>query len=428
MLTFNNEYIDKKLKTSSIIKKYQKNVNQIYKNVINEVAVGSDMTGWLHIDQIIKTQDIIKINKTVADWKALRIKDVVVIGIGGSYIGIKAAIDMINCKNSNGIKFHWIYNMSANYMLSVLEGLEKKKFGIVIISKSGTTLEPAIGFRLFRELLIQNVGIKNSKKYIVAITDANKGTLHNYAKIKEYTMFAIPDNIGGRFSTLTAVGLFVMALAGIELNKVLRGAKQALIDLNTASLRNNSAFLYACYRYHLYTQLHLQVENVIVYEPSLEMIGHQWQQLFAESEGKKHKALYPITSVFTGDLHSVGQYLQDGTRNFFETTIMIDNPCKDKKLRISNNDDGLKYLNGKSLDELTKKAFMGTVKAHYEKGKVNNFIINLTKADEYHYGYLFMWIAHAAMMSAYLLKVNPFDQPGVEAYKANMFDLLKRPK
>lgn len=428
MLTFNNEFIDKKIKTSNIIKKYQKSVNQISKNIERGTALGSEMTGWLHFDQIVKTQEVLKIAKTAQEWKAMKIKDVVVIGIGGSYIGVKAAIDMVTGGSNANVKFHWIYNMSSNYMINVMEELKGKKFGIIIISKSGTTLEPAIGFRLFRDLLIETVGIKNANKYIVAVTDANKGTLHNYAKAKEYTMFTIPDNIGGRFSTITPVGLFAMAIAGLEINKVLRGAKQALVDLADSNLKNNSAYLYACYRHHLYTQSQLQMENVIVYDPSMQMVAYQWQQMFAESEGKNHKALYPVVNVFTGDLHSVGQYLQEGTRNFFEMTIMVEHPMKDMKLKINDNDDGLKYLNGKNLDELTKKAFLGTVKAHFEKGKSNNFIINLTKADEYHYGYLFMWIAHAAMMSGYLLKINPFNQPGVEAYKANMFELLKRPK
>lgn len=382
------------------------------------------MIGWRDINQLFNTKELNAMILKANQWKAMNLKHVVVIGIGGSYIGIKAAIDFVYANRPQPVEMIYLHNMSADYLLNKLDYLKNKKFGIIVISKSGTTLEPAIAFRLFRNQLISNVGMKNVRKYIVAITDKEKGTLHNYATAKGYTMFSVPNNIGGRFSTLTPVGLFPMMVAGLNPNKILRAAKQAIMDLNNTDLKQNSAFLYACIRHYLYTQKHLNIENFIVYDPAYTMLACQWQQLFGESEGKKHRALYPTYCTFTTDLHSIGQYLQQGTRNFFETTLFVEKPNVDYKLRIRDDDDGLNYLNNHNLSDLTNKAFEGTIAAHTYEGKINNLVIYLQKADEYHYGYFFIWLAHAAMMSGYLLKINPFDQPGVEAYKKNMFQLL----
>ena len=428
MLSFNLENNVKKIDTKWIEKKYQKEVDKIWNDVVNKTAAGSNMTGWLNLKEIYCPEEIQAMKAKANEWTKAGIKDIVVIGIGGSYIGVKAAIDMIKCGDETGPRMIYIHNMNSNYMLSIMQKLEGKKFGIIVISKSGTTLEPAIGFRLFRNLLEKNVGSDNSKKLIVAVTDEQKGTLHDFAKAKGYTMFRIPNTIGGRYSTLTPVGLFAMASSGIDIEKVLNGAKHAINDLNNTSLSQNTAYQYACCRHYLHTSKHIQVENFITYDPFMYMICQQWQQLFGESEGKDFKAMYPTYSLFTTDLHALGQYLQQGTRNFMETTLMVKKPNKDMKLVIEDNDDGLKYLNGKTLDSLTKKAFEGTIKAHTEKGKVNNFIIEISEADEFHYGYLFMWLSYAAMMSGYLLKINPFNQPGVEDYKSNMFALLGRNK
>lgn len=424
MLHFDETHLDKKISFKNVYKKYQKDVKTIARAVERNVAKGSEMTGWRDLSIMYNTQELKAMIKKAEQWQQMKIKNVVVIGIGGSYIGVKAAIDFVYANEPAPVNMIYIHNMSSNFIISQMNKLKNKKFGIIVISKSGTTLEPAIAFRLFRNQLINIVGIKSVNKYIVAITDKNKGTLHNYAKSRGYTMFSIPDNIGGRYSTITPVGLFPMLIAGLDISKIMRGAKQALVDLENYDLKQNSAYLYACIRHYLYVQKHLNLENFIVYDPSMYMLGSQWQQLFGESEGKNNKGLYPTYSLFTTDLHSLGQYLQQGTRNFFETTLYVSKPTSNMKLKINDNDDGLKYLNGKYLSDLTDKAFQGTINAHSKEAHVNNLIITLSKADEYHYGYFFMWLAHAAMMSAYLLKLNPFDQPGVESYKKNMFVLL----
>lgn len=323
-------------------------------------------------------------------------------------------------------KIIYVHNMSSAYIADLIKKVGKNRFGIVVISKSGTTIEPAITFRLFSEIMKKNFGEEYTKKMIVAVTDAQKGTLHDLAKAKKWTSFVIPDDIGGRYSTLTPVGMFPMILAGLDPLEILKGAKKALDDTKSFNLRNNSAFMYACYRHYFYTRCKYNIENFVVYDPSLTMIGEQWKQLFGESEGKSHKAMYPTCSLFTTDLHALGQYLQEGTRNFVETTLWVDQPRKDIKLSIKDNVDGLKYLNGKTLNYINEKAYQGTIAAHTKKGKVNNLIINISSADEFHYGYLYIWLCRAAMISGYLLNINPFNQPGVEAYKTNMFSLLKK--
>lgn len=425
MLDFDTSYLNQKISKNNMIKKYQKIVSGIYKKIADKTALGCEMTGWLKPTEVVNQKLITAMVKKAKEWETQKIKNVVVIGIGGSYIGIKAAIDMILGDNTK-MKIHFIHNIHPNFIAAKVKELDKQKFGIVVISKSGTTLEPAIGFRIFRKLLESNIGREKAAKFIVAITDQEKGTLHNFAQAKGYTMFPIPNNIGGRYSTLTAVGIFPMILAGIDHTKIFKGAMQAIEDLSDFNLRTNSAFLYATYRHYFYTIKKIQVENFIVYDPTLTMIACQWQQLFGESEGKQNRALYPTYSLFTTDLHALGQYLQQGTRNFFETTLFVEKPKHDIRLNIEDNNDGLKYLNQRNLGFINKQAFEGTITAHSEIGKVNNLVITLSKSDEYHYGYLFIWLAHAAMMSAYLLKVNPFDQPGVESYKKNMFALLKK--
>ena len=426
MLNFDTDYvIDRKASKSNIIKKYNKSVTNIANAIKNGKAIGCEMTGWLHPEELLTTKLINDMIKKANQWINANIKNVVIIGIGGSYIGVKAAIDMVLGDNTR-VKMHYIHNINSNFIASKLAELGNQKFGIIVISKSGTTLEPAVSFRIFRKHLEDVVGVNDSKKYIVAITDPKKGTLHNYAEAKCYKIFPIPSNIGGRYSTLTPVGIFPMIVAGINVNKLLKGAKQAISDLSTPNLRNNSAYLYAAYRHYFHMVKKIQIENFITYDPYLTMIGCQWQQLFGESEGKAKRGMYPAYSLFTTDLHALGQYLQEGTRNFIETTLIVSNPKYDIKMKINDNNDGLKYLNNKTLDFITKKAFKGTIEAHSQIGKVNNFVITINKSDEYHYGYLFIWLSHAAMMSAYLLKLNPFDQPGVESYKKNMFKLLGR--
>ena len=427
MLKFDYRYLDKKILSKSFLKKYQKDVNEIIKRVNANTAEGCRLMGWKLTENLYRTRELLEISKKAKQWKQLNLKQIVVIGVGGSYLGAKAAINMVKHSGPEYPEMIFVNNMSANYLLSILNSLKGKKYGIIVISKSGKTLEAEMAFRLFRRQLIENVGVASAKKLIVAITNPEKGTLHMFAKANGYKIFTIPDNIGGRYSSLTPVGIFPMAVAGLDIGKVLKGAKQAILDLSNHKISENHAYLYACLRHYLYKEKKLSIEQFNVYEPMLKQVAYQWQQLFGESEAKKYKALYPAVSLFTNDLHSIGQYLQEGSRNFFETTLMVETSALDKKLKITDDEDGLRYLNNKNLSDLTFKAFHGTVDAH-TRAKVNNLVIYISKADEYHYGYLFMWLCHAAYMSAYLLKVNPFDQPGVESYKQKMFELLGKNK
>nr|QIQ09891.1 glucose-6-phosphate isomerase [uncultured Mycoplasmataceae bacterium] len=412
---------------SAIQKKYQKEVDKIQRQMMSSTLPGLEKLGWVNIIDYYSNQQLLAMKKKAQQWKKQNLKYVLVIGIGGSYLGVRAAIEMVQGSIGFGHhKFIYIHNMSSSYIYDVIKKIGKNKFSIIVISKSGTTIEPAVTFRIFKEIMCKNFGKEYCQKMIVAITDSCSGTLHKLAKANKWTMFYIPDDIGGRYSTLTPVGMFPMVLAGLDPLEVLKGAKKALDDTKTFSLKSNSAFLYACYRHYFHVVKKLQIENFIVYDPSLTMIGEQWKQLFGESEGKSHKAMYPTVSLFTTDLHALGQYLQQGTRNFCETTLWVDEPRKDFKLSINDNTDGLKYLDKKTLNYINEQAFKGTVLAHTKNGKTNNLIIHITRCDSYHYGYLYIWLCRAAMMSGYLLKINPFDQPGVEAYKTNMFSLLKR--
>lgn len=426
MIKLNTSYVNSKINDDTIIKTYQNKVDNILSSIINKTAKGSAMHGWmtytLNYDKSLIRSMLDKANS----WRKSEIKNVVVIGIGGSCIGLKAAIDMIKLPFADN-RFNLIYieNMNSDYMLSAINSLKNDKFAIVVISKSGTTLEPAIAFNLFKNKLSVNIAENELKNFIVAITDNKKGTLHDLAVKNDYTLFAVANDIGGRYSTLTPVGMFVMILMGLDHNQLITGANDAINDLKRNNLKENSAFLYACYRHYFYTVEHKQIENFIVYNPSLVAMTEQWKQLFSESEGKNHLAMYPVTSLFTTDLHSIGQFLQEGTRNFIETTLYINKPKIDLNLDIKNNEDELLFLNKKNISDINKIACESTILAHSIEGKVNNIMINLDQASEYNYGYLFIWLSHAAMMSGYLLDINPFDQPGVDAYKKRMFFTLR---
>ncbi len=285
-------------------------------------------------------------------------------------------------------KVLFAHNMNHNYLSSLLHTLGNDPFGIIVISKSGTTLEPAVALSLFQERLIENVGIKKANRLIVAITDKRKGLLLKNAIKNRWPHFVIPDNIGGRYSALTPAGMFLFILLGLDYKQIIKGGCDAIKRLSDADLTKNSAFKYACYRHYFKTYQRYGIENFIVYDPGLQMICDVWKQLFGESEGKDHKAVYPSTSLFTTDLHSMGQYLQDGTRNFFETTLYIEEPINDLKLSIKQKD--IRYLDGKKLSYLNKVAMTSTVQAHYEEGKVNNLIIMVDKQDAYHFGYLYI--------------------------------------
>lgn len=413
----------KSINKQQLINRYQDRIATIISNLKNKKALGHEMTGWTNYWKLNHNNELNLMVKKAKQWKQMGIKDVVVIGIGGSYLGVRAGVDMLSPLSKTNIKVHWLHNMNQNYLLGVLKKLQNKKFAIIVNSKSGTTLEPAIAFNLFRNKLAK---AKNANELIVAVTDKQKGTLHDLAVKNHWTRFVIPNNIGGRFSALTPVGMYLFILLGFDYKQIIKGANDACKALLNKNLKNNDAFIYGCYRHYLKMHKQKQIENFIVYDPCLQMVGEVYKQLFGESEGKNHKALFPSSSIFTTDLHSLGQYLQEGTRNFFETTLYVKQPIYDLTLRIKNNQDNLGYLNNMKLSYINKVAFESTVKAHAVDGKVDNLIIYMDKIDAYHFGYLYLFFCFASMTSAYLLGVNPFNQPGVEVYKKRISSILKK--
>ncbi len=412
--------------TSFLSKRYvnEKKVEAIHQMIHEKTGEGADFLGW--VDQPINPnkEEIEKIKEAVK-----RIKEtsqvLVVIGIGGSYLGAKSAIEMLKKPFLNEeleILFAG-YQMSSIYMESVIGYLEQKDFSINVISKSGTTIEPALAFRLLNELLIKKYGEKEANKRVYVTTDKTDGTLKRLANLKGYPTFEVPKNIGGRFSVLSAVGLLPICAAGIDIDLILQGAQKAYYDHLSV---NNPAYEYAKLRYGLYKEKKT-IEMFISYEPTFKYFSEWLKQLFGESEGKKNKGLFVASATFSTDLHSLGQLIQEGPRNLFETVIKIKKPAVDVQIPYLKNDyDELNYLASKDLHEINEKAFLGTLFAHKDGG-VPNIVIELETINPYMYGYMVYFFFKACAMSAYLLEVNPFDQPGVESYKKNMFALLGKP-
>jgi len=358
----------------------------------------------------------------------------VVIGIDGSYLGAKAAIDFLSHSFYNNLpkakrKGPEIYfagtNISSTYHKDLMEVIGDRDFSINMISKSGTTTEPAIAFRFFKEKLEKKYGKKEAKSRIFATTDKKKGALKTLAKKEGYQTFVVPDDVGGRFSVLTAVGLLPIACAGVDIDELMKGAKEAMKD-SKKDLKENDCYQYVAARNALHRR-GKDIEMLVNYEPRCTNIAEWWKQLYGESEGKDGKGIFPASANFTCDLHSMGQYIQDGKRHLFETILTIHKPEKNLKIKKEELDlDGLNYLAGKSMDYVNKKAKEGTLMAHVDGG-VPNLEIVIPAATPYHLGYLFYFFEKACAISGYLLGVNPFDQPGVEAYKKNMFRLLGKP-
>ena len=407
---------------------YADKVAEINKMINEKTGKGNDFLGWTtwpkdydkaELDRIIKSAKFVRENFDV----------LVVCGIGGSYLGARAAIEAIN-----GIfpsdKLEIIYlgqTFSSTYIAQVLAYLKTKKFAINVISKSGTTTETSISFRLLKELLENKVGKEEARKAIFATTDKEKGALKTLCDKEGYETFVLPGDIGGRYSVLTAVGTFPIACAGIDVKKLLKGAEKAMNELNNEDIHTNPCYQYAVTRDYMYRHKK-QVEMFVTYEPSLTMIGEWLKQLFGESEGKQHRGLLPTSVTFSTDLHSLGQFIQDGTPLLFETTVFVKKPALDVKVPADKeNLDGLNYLKGKKLSFVNEKAFEGTLNAHASEGKVPNVVIELEKLTSESLGYLFYFFMRACAMSAYLLKVNPFNQEGVEVYKKRMFHLLGKP-
>ncbi|AUJ25900.1 glucose-6-phosphate isomerase [Virgibacillus dokdonensis] len=400
----------------------------------NRTGAGSDFLDWIDLPENYDKEEFNRIKKA-----AEKIRDhsdvLLVIGIGGSYLGARAALEMLNHSFQAYITKeerkapHIIFvghHMSSNYMHDLMDVLKDKDFSINVISKSGTTTEPAIAFRIFKQMLEDRYGVEGAKERIFATTDKEKGALKSSADQAGYETFVIPDGVGGRYSVLTAVGLLPIAVSGASIDEMMQGARDAMNDFSEPSLKNNVSYQYAAVRNILYNK-GKTTELLINYEPSLQYFAEWWKQLFGESEGKDHKGLYPSSANFSTDLHSLGQYIQEGRRNIFETVLRVQEPKRQLTVESDPVDaDGLNYLAGKTIHEINDKAFQGTLLAHTDGG-VPNLVVEVPKLDAYTFGYLVYFFEKACAVSGYLLGVNPFDQPGVEAYKKNMFALLGKP-
>ncbi|WP_027109086.1 glucose-6-phosphate isomerase [Lacticigenium naphthae] len=397
-------------------------------------GAGSDYLGWIDLPSQYDKEEFARIKKAAKTIKSN--SDVlVVIGIGGSYLGAKAALDFLNHSFYNELNgadrktpqiFFAGNSISSTYLSDLIEVIGDRDFSVNIISKSGTTTEPALAFRVFKNLLIEKYGKEEAKTRIYATTDKAKGALKTEADAQGYQTFVIPDDIGGRFSVLTGVGLLPIAVGGGDLEALMQGAKDASEELTSSNLEENPAYQYAALRNVLYRKGKV-TELLINYEPNLQYFSEWWKQLFGESEGKDQRGIYPSSANFSTDLHSLGQYIQEGRRNLFETVIKVDKPRKVMDIPTSEEDlDGLGYLEGKDVDFVNTKAFQGTLLAHTD-GDVPNFVLTIPETDAYTLGYLFYFFEIAVGISGYLNSVNPFNQPGVEAYKKNMFALLGKP-
>lgn len=398
-------------------------------------GAGSDFTGWLDLPENYNNEEFQRIKESAI--KIRKNSDVfIVIGIGGSYLGARACIEALNHSFYNflpkeirkGPEIYYVgNNISSSYIMDLFDLIQDKDISINVISKSGTTTEPALAFRLFKEYMENKYGKKESKERIYVTTDKYKGALRELTTKEGYTSFVIPDNVGGRYSIFTPVGLLPIAVSGIDIDELMKGAFDGIKQYSVEDIDNNICYKYAIARNILYNK-GKDIEILVNYEPYLHYLSEWWKQLFGESEGKDGKGIYPASVNFTTDLHSLGQLIQDGKRNIFETTINIEKPKKDMKIKEDeDNLDGLNFLSGKTIDFVNKKAFEGTLLAH-TNGGVPNLVINIPEVNEYYFGNLIYFFEKACAISGYLLGVNPFDQPGVEEYKRNMFKLLGKPE
>jgi glucose-6-phosphate isomerase len=394
---------------------------------------GNDFLGWVNLPSSV-TEDLIRDIEDTATALRSRCEAVVVVGIGGSYLGAKAVIDVLSSS------FDWLQherkdpvilyagnNIGEDYLHELTSYLEKRQFGIINISKSGTTTEPAIAFRLLKDLLVAKVGGEEARKRIVAITDASKGALRTLATTEGYKTFVIPDDVGGRYSVLTPVGLLPIAVAGINIRELVKGATEMEKACGADTpFEVNLPAIYAAIRNELYRR-GKKIEILANYNPKLHYFAEWWKQLYGESEGKDGKGIFPAAVDFTTDLHSMGQWIQEGERTIFETVLSVKEPKAHVTIPQDDTDlDGLNYLKGKRVDEVNKMVELGTLIAHVDGG-VPNILIEIPKLSEYYIGQLIYFFEKACGISGYMLDVNPFNQPGVEAYKRNMFALLEKP-
>ena len=409
----------------------QEKVSAAHDMLMNRTGAGNDFLGWVNLPQNYDKEEFNRIKQA-----AEKIKDdsevLVVIGIGGSYLGARAAIEMLTSpfKTQSHEKTPQIVyagnSISSSYLSSLLKYVENKDFSVNVISKSGTTTEPAIAFRLFRELLEKKYGKEGARKRIYATTDKARGALKNLANSEGYESFVISDDIGGRYSVLTAVGLLPIAVAGIDIDKMMEGAYVAMSLYNNPDLRENECYQYAAARNILLSK-GKNIEMMVNYEPCVHYFAEWWKQLFGESEGKDGKGIFPSSADFSTDLHSMGQYIQEGQRMLFETAILTQKPVCDIEIQEdSENIDGLNFLKGKTVNYVNQRASEAVAIAHIDGG-VPNLSVTVSEFSAYTFGMLVYFFEKACGISGYILGVNPFNQPGVEAYKKNMFALLGKP-
>ena len=397
----------------------------------NKNGLGNDFLGWVNLPSDYDKAEFARIKK--AAEKIKNDTDVfVVIGIGGSYLGARAAIEFLKSPYYNNMEKSTpdIYfagnSISGSALNELLKLCENKRVSVNIISKSGTTTEPAVAFRVFRKLLEERYGEQEAAKRIYCTTDKSRGTLKQLADAKGYECFVVPDDVGGRFSVLTAVGLLPIAVSGANIDALMNGAAAAAKEYSNPDLEANDCYKYAAIR-NVMSRKGKEIELLVSYEPRFTMMAEWWKQLYGESEGKDNKGLFPASVTFSTDLHSMGQYVQDGRRILFETVVNIKDTGSDVVIEAEeSNGDGLNFLAGKPMSFVNEKAFLGTVLAHTDGG-VPNFVITVDKADEENLGRLIYFFEKACAISGYMLGVNPFDQPGVESYKKNMFALLGKP-
>ena len=402
-----------------------------HKTVHEKSGLGNDFLGWLDLPVDYDKNEFAAIKE--AAEKIKKNTDVfIVIGIGGSYLGARAALEFIRSPMYNNLKKDTpdIYfagnSISADYMNELLDICEGRDVSINVISKSGTTTEPAVAFRIFKKLLEDKYGVEGARERIFCTTDKARGTLKELSDREGYQTFVVPDDVGGRYSVLTAVGLLPMAVAGIDLDAVMKGAQDAREAFANEDFEANDCYRYAAMRNILYRK-GKAIEIMVSYEPRFAMMNEWYKQLFGESEGKDQKGIFPASVVFSTDLHSMGQFIQDGARNLFETVVNIGKPNRDVLIeKDPENFDGLNFLAGKTMSQVNEKAFEGTILAHNEGG-VPNLVLDIPEANEYEFGYMVYFFEKACAISGYILGINPFNQPGVEAYKKNMFALLGKP-
>ncbi|KQL55609.1 MULTISPECIES: glucose-6-phosphate isomerase [Bacillaceae] len=416
------------------MKQLQDQVTTAHQALHEKTGAGNDFLGWIDLPVDYDKEEFARIQ--TAAKKIRQDSDVLIVaGIGGSYLGARAAIEALNHsffnvlsneqRNAPQVIFVG-QNISSTYIRDLFDLLEGKDVSVNVISKSGTTTEPAIAFRIFRDFLEKKYGKEEARTRIYATTDKEKGALKTLANEEGYESFVIPDDVGGRFSVLTAVGLLPIAVAGLDIEQMMKGAQEARDAYASPTLEENEAYQYAAVRNVLYNK-GKTIELMVNYEPQLHFVSEWWKQLFGESEGKDQKGIYPASVDFSTDLHSMGQYVQDGRRDLFETVLHVEQVDKHIEIEKADQDlDGLNYLAGETMDFVNKQAFKGTMLAHTDGG-VPNLIVSIPRLDEYTFGYLVYFFEKAVAVSGYLMGVNPFDQPGVEAYKKNMFALLGKP-